>query len=116
MKKTQLLEVLKNLGLSTNEASVYFASLALGPATIIRIARSAEMKRSTVYSVIEGLQQRGLMTIEVKGFKKLYSAEDPVKLEKILESRQKDFRSVLGEFAALYNLKGGESFIKYYQG
>ena len=56
------------------------------------------------------------MTIEVKGFKKLYSAEDPVKLEKILESRQKDFRSVLGEFAALYNLKGGESFIKYYQG
>ena len=115
-KPNKLEKILVELGLTENEARVYFAALSLGPATVLRIASAAETKRTTVYSVVESLKQKGLMAVEVRGFKKLYTAENPEKLESMLETRRERFRTALPEFAALYNLKGGESFIKYYEG
>jgi hypothetical protein len=56
------------------------------------------------------------MNIEVAGFKKKFSAEHPDKLESILEARRARFKELLPEFSALYNLRGGESFIRYYEG
>ena len=116
MKNTTLTDALKDLGLSENESKVYFASLSLGPATVLKIARVAEIKRTTVYSVIEALQQKGLMNVEVRGLKKLFFAAAPEKLESILEARKDRFKSLLPEFAALYNFRGAEGFIKYYEG
>lgn len=116
MAENKLIETLKDIGLSENEAKVYFAALSLGPATILNIARAAEVKRTTVYSVVDSLKQKGLLTIELKGLKQLYVAENPEKLEAILENRKNEFKNNLPEFLAMYNLKGGESFIKYYEG
>jgi sugar-specific transcriptional regulator TrmB len=116
MKDQKLLETLKEMGLSEHEAAVYFASLSLGSATILKIAEASEVKRTTVYSVIESLEYKGLMNVEIKGLKKLYVPAAPEKLESILEARKDRFRNLLPEFSALYNLQGGESFIKYYQG
>ncbi len=116
MKNTALINALTNFGLSDNEAQVYFASLSLGPATVLNIARSAQIKRTTAYSMIESLKQKGLMNIEVKGLKKLYVAENPEKLEKIMEFRKNIFKDLLPEFTAIYNLKTGQGFIKYYEG
>ncbi len=116
MKNNALLDILHNLGLSENESKVYFSCLSLGPSTILRIAKAAELKRTTVYSVIESLKQKGLVGIEINGFKKKFVAEDPAKLEVILEARRKKLHDSLPEFSALYNLRGGESFIKYYEG
>lgn len=116
MENVQFIEILTQLGLSENEAKVYFSSLSLGPTTILKIAETAEIKRTTAYSVIESLQHKGLMRIDLKGWKKLFVAEPPENLENILEARKEKFQKLLPEFSALYNLKGGESFIKYYEG
>lgn len=116
MKNTKLLGVLSDLGLNENESKVYLASLSLGPTTVLKIAQSAEIKRTTVYSVIESLKQKGLMRIELKGFKEFFVAEDPEKLQTVLEVRREKLREYLPEFSALYNLKGGESLVKYYEG
>lgn len=113
----QALELtLTSLGLSEHEAKVYLAAVSLGPATVMKIAAAAEIKRTTVYSVVESLKQKGLMTIVVKGFKNLFAAENPEKLESILETRKNLLTQTLPELSALYNLKGGESTIKYYEG
>ena len=116
MKNNTLLETLQESGLSENESRVYFAALSLGPATVLKIAQVAELKRTTVYPVIESLKHHGLMHVETKGFKKSYVVERPEKLESVLESRKERFKKLLPEFSALYNLKGGEGFIKYYEG
>ncbi|MBI4363385.1 MAG: hypothetical protein HY545_00875 [Candidatus Doudnabacteria bacterium] len=116
MRNIKLIELLQELGLSENESKVYFASLSLGPATVLKIAHIAEIKRTTVYSVVESLMQKGLINIEVKGFKKLYAAQDPEKLETMLEAKRGKLKNLLPEFSAIYNLKGGESFIRYYEG
>ena len=116
MKNTEFIKVLTDLGLSEHEALVYLASLSLGATTILKIAEAAEIKRTTVYSVVESLKHKGLMRVEIKGLKKLYTAESPEKVEGLIENRKQNFQNLLPEFSALYNLKGGESFIKYYEG
>lgn len=112
----KLLKTLAETGLTEHEARVYLATLSLGPSTVLKIARESGVKRTTVYSVIESLKQKGLMIIEPRGFKQLYIAEDPTRLESVLESRKQTLQKELPELSALYNLKGGESLIKYYEG
>ena len=116
MKTTPLVTTLTNIGLSEHEAKVYLAGLSLGPTTVLKLARSAELKRTTVYTIIDELKKRGLMNIEVRGFKKLYTVEDPRRLELVLEEQKERFKNELPEFLALYNLKGEEGTIKYYEG
>ena len=116
MKNKKLVSVLLDLGLTENEANVYLASISTGPATIMKIAQTAEMKRTTVYSIVETLKKEGLMLIEMKGWKKLYVAESPEKLKTLLNNKKRRLQDNLPEFLALYNLKGNESFIKYYEG
>lgn len=116
MKNENLEKLLINLGLNEGESKVYLASLGLGPTTILKISRSAEIKRTTVYSIIESLKQKGLINIEIRGWKKLFVAENPEKLDSILEIRRKELKNSLPELLAMYNLKGDEGFIKYYEG
>ena len=104
MKNKKLLQILIDLGLSENEASVYLAALSLGPTTILKIAKTAEMKRTTIYSVIDSLKKRGLINIEIKGFKTLFTAENPEKLETMLDSHREQLRNSLPEFLGMYNL------------
>lgn len=116
MKNKKLQGILEDIGLSENEARVYLAALAIGPTTILRVAKAAEIKRTTAYSVVESLKQRGLMNIELRGFKQLFAAEDPEKMRGILETRKEKFIESLPEFSSLYNLKGGGGIVKYYEG
>ena len=108
--------MLTDLGLSTNSAEIYLASLSLGPSSILFLARETGIKRTTIYSIVDDLIRKGLMRIEVRGFKKFFAAENPERLEHMLELRQKQIGKFLPELQALYNLKKGESIIKYYDG
>lgn len=116
MKNQKLLEVVKSIGLDEAEAQVYLTSLSLGPTTVLKIARGSDIKRTTVYGIIESLQSKGLMRIELKGLKQLYVAENPENLESILDRRKIEFNAKLPDLMALYKLEGGESSIKYYTG
>ncbi len=116
MKNDKLLTILTKIGLHEKEANVYLASLSLGPTTILKLARACNIKRTTIYGIVEDLKQKGLMIVEQKGLKQIYAPENPEKLESMLESRQLEFQKSLPEFLGLYKLKGEESVIKYYTG
>lgn len=112
----KLYKTLINIGLSENEAKVYLNALSLGKTTILKISRASEVKRTTIYNVIESLKQLGLIRIEQKGWKTYYAAENPERLEGIMERKRKELKENLDEFKALYNIEGGSSLIKYYEG
>ena len=116
MNADHLKKILVDSGLSENEAKVYLFALSLGPTTILKISKAAEIKRTTIYSVIESLKKKGLISLQIKGFKKLYTASNPQKLNKIMEAKQQKLKQKLPEFMAVYNFTGSESFIKYYEG
>lgn len=81
------LKTLEEFGLSAEEAKVYMAGLSLGPTTILKLAKTSEVQRTAVYRVVESLRQHGLMKIELKGLKKLYAAESPHNLKRVLEEK-----------------------------
>lgn len=116
MQDKKLLEVLKNMGLSENESKVYLGAISLGQTTILKIAQTAQLKRTTVYAVTESLKQKGLIHIEEKGMKRVYVAEDPKKLEVLLENRKKELIELLPAFSSLYKLKESDSVIRLYEG
>lgn len=116
METNHLIELLKEIGLSEHESAVYFTMVSLGPSPILKIARASEVKRTTIYSVIDSLKEKGLARVEVSGFKSLYAAESPEKLENILENRRSKFRKHLNDFLSVYNKGGGETLIKIYEG
>lgn len=112
-------EVFSNVveaGLSENEARVYIAALSLGPSSVKDIAKHAGLKRTTVYPIFESLQDQGLMNIQIKGFKRNYAAEDPSRLEGLLEKKKQRLTDSLAQLATIYGLKHSDTAIKHYDG
>lgn len=117
MSKNNLIETLTDLGLDEKEARVYMASLSLGPATVLAIAKSAGVKRTTVYSVVESLKKKGLVIIEVRGFKKFYTPQPPSRLEVLLAEKRKVLQNSMPKLLELYGLEGSSTgSIKHYEG
>ncbi len=65
-----LINQLQKIGFSDKEAAVYLASLELGPATILELAKKAKVKRPTVHVLVEGFIKRGLASSFEKGKKR----------------------------------------------
>ena len=54
----EVFQVLKSIGLTEKEASVYLALLTLGTADVGEIAQKSGQKRTTCYTVIENLKKK----------------------------------------------------------
>ena len=114
---------LKHLGLSDKEASVYLASLEMGPSSVQDLSHKSKVNRATTYVMIESLINRGLMSTFIKGKKRYYAAETPERLMSILNMQQKElvqkqeeFKDVLPLLMALYNVEGAKPQIRYLEG
>lgn len=116
MQKDDIKNTLVDFGLSEHEALVYLAALSLGPSTANEIAKHSGVKRTTIYPVVESLKRKGIMNIEVNGLKKSIVAENPEKLEQIIEQKKARLIGMIPELTAIQSLKNNESFIKYYEG
>src|SRR3989338_3643963 len=122
-----MLDELKIIGLSENEARVYLALLELGSATAQEISRKSGIKRATPYVQLEALAELGLVTsfektaANKKGLpagkagasKTYFRAEDPEYLVKIIErekktagERERALGDVLPKLGKLYSSAG----------
>ncbi len=116
INKESLLKTLLDFGLSEKEAIVYLTSLELGPSSVLKISKLCALKRPTVYLIVESLTKKGLMSIEIKGFKKYYKAENPDRLETIFNERKQELLKHLPFFHEIYAKDKSDSFIKYHEG
>jgi len=116
MKNYKLIQVLKEIGLNDKEAAVYLAAIGLGPTTILRLAANSGIKRTSVYSIVESLKIKGLMNLEVMGFKTRYAAAPPAALKAVLSNRLTVLDNCMSEFAEVYNTRNEYSIIRQYEG
>lgn len=114
---------LKHIGLSENEAKVYLAMLELGSSPMLEIAAKAGINRPTAYAQIESLKKMGLISMQTKGKKQLYIAEDPEQLEflidrekKDLEQKQEELKGVLPELKELFNTTEDRPHVRFFEG
>ena len=116
MHKKRFIKTLLDWGLSENEAAVYFSALSLGKTTVSAIAADSGVKRTSIYSLYESLKEKGLMSVEVRGFKQVYVAESPETLKRVIETKKQEFEDLLPEFLRVYKVGSDSDTIKYYEG
>ncbi|WP_267639903.1 TrmB family transcriptional regulator [Haloarchaeobius amylolyticus] len=64
VEEDDAIESLERLGLTSYEAKVFIALQKLGTGTAREVSRVADVPRSQVYSVTEGLEDRGLIEVQ----------------------------------------------------
>jgi sugar-specific transcriptional regulator TrmB len=114
---------LKELGLTEYEALVYQACLKRGELTIMELAKTTSISRTTIYGVADELVKKGLIRFIQKGAHRIYSAEDPHKLDTMLEKAKVELdrkgaflSSILPSLAMQYMATDSKPVVSYYQG
>jgi len=116
-------DILKDLGLSENEAKVFLAAVKAGLAPISRVAHEARIARTYVYELAEELKAKGLLAeVEVGKIKKI-QALDYGGLLSYVERRQRDMqlletdlKKAEGEFLALRSSLPQKTKVRFFEG
>lgn len=96
-----IVSTLKKLGLTEKQARVYLAMLELGESVMTKIAKRANLKRPTVYLIIDELNILGLSSEIIKGKKKFYSAVHPKRFVELAKFRADQADKILPELVAI---------------
>jgi len=113
--KNQIL-VLQKLGLDEKEARFYLAALEFGPTTILKLANSTSLQRSTIYEFLDDLIEKGIIEIIISGKRKLYQGSDPKKLKSLLAQQQSLLDSIIPELSAMMGKGDQRPKIMLYEG
>lgn len=111
-----MINELAKLGLNEKEAKVYLALLELGESNIQGLSIKSSVKRTTVYDVLESLKEKGLITEMTKNKKNVIVAEDPRKIENILDEKKDTLKRMLPELLSITNVLDNKPKIKFYEG
>lgn len=111
-----LKESLKEFGLDDKKAKVYLAMLELGTAKAHEIAHKAKIARPTTYDILEKLSQDGLVGSYEKRGIRYYIANDPEKIKRQLQEKEKAFDAILPELKSVYNSLSAKPKISYFEG
>jgi len=112
----ELKSQLQQLDLHGKKADVYLACLELGASSVIEIAKKAGIKRTTAYDILLDLEQKGLISQTTKGKKRLFVGEDPEKIKKDLQAKERMFSEILPMLKSAYNVRGVKPRIRFYEG
>ena len=108
-------KILTDVGLTELEAKVYLAALELGPAKVVQIAKQAEVKRPTVYVILDNLTKKGFVNKIQKEKTTLYSTQQPKMILNKYKEKLANFTDLIPYFEAKFN-KGPKPKIRYYEG
>ncbi len=108
--------VLSQLGFSKNETDVFLALLELGAASTQEIAKKAGIKRTTTYSILDSLLQRGFAAKAKIDGKMKFKAEPPEKLLLTISNLHNQITKLMPELMAIYNSKQTKPKIVFFEG
>lgn len=120
-------KVLHNLDFSEKETLVYLTILELGSAKVNEIAKKAEINRTTVYDVLEGLVHKGLVSKYKKGQTTFFNVLDPKQLltyldrekeekAKIIAQQKKKVEEIIPELVSLQNIYTDKPKVQMFEG
>jgi len=115
--------MLERLGLTKHEAKIYLALLELGSTNAGPIIAKTKLHRQIVYSALENLIDKGLVTFVVEKNRRYFQATEPEQFkewfkeeEKEIDVRRKEFERLLPELLAKKPVKGKEQEVCIYRG
>ncbi len=115
LTKTRL--TLQNaVGLSRNEAKTYLALVKHGSSKAGKVAKEAQLDRSSCYLALQNLIARGFATHVTIGKVKFFAAADPKNLAGELQAKLDETRGVLSSLEKEYATAKLASNVRLYKG
>ena len=83
------------LGLKEKENQTYLALLASGPLLANQLAKKTKQVRTTVYSQLDSLVEKGFASYTIQGGKRYYKAVNPQKLLEVFSEKKAEEEAAL---------------------
>ncbi|MCL5666404.1 MAG: hypothetical protein M1383_01375 [Patescibacteria group bacterium] len=109
-------ELLQNLGLSGEETRIYLAALEMGKSLPKHLAEKAGVKRPTLYKLMPGLLEKGLLSETVMGKRRYFVGEDPEVLLNKKQSEIDQMEALLPRLRMLLATASHKPKIIFYEG
>lgn len=109
-------DVLKELGLSPNEARIYEALLELGESSITEIATRTNIHRRNVYDAVNRLVDKGVITPVIGDKESRYAPVEPNKFFEMVEEKRTKLEEILPAMQKLFSEKKTTEGVFVYSG
>lgn len=123
MPNHMILKTLTQLGFSEKKINVYLACLKLGPSPVRKIAEEAKINRGSTYDILKNLIQDGLVSYYHKQKNQYFIAEDPKKLNHLVEERHQllletkgRIYAIIPQLKSVYENAQAKPVVKFYEG
>ena len=107
---------LEQIGLTRNQSLVYLSLLKLGSTTAQEVMKDSGLHSSRVYESLEKLQEIGLASYVIKGFKKYFQASAPQRLMEYLDEKKHMVSQLLPELESMVGMKREQITAQIYKG
>jgi sugar-specific transcriptional regulator TrmB len=95
MRIDEKMELLRGIGLSDREILAYSGLLKLGPSSATQLAKEVGLKRTTVYSILENLIRKEIVSSYRKGHKAIFDPLIPNKLLSLYERKLESLTTLI---------------------
>ena len=83
-------ELLKQIGLTENEAKVYEALIKIGNSTSSKIVSTAKISGGKIYETLDKLHQKGLISTSIINGVKHFQATKPESIMNFIDEQKKE--------------------------
>lgn len=108
-------EVLARNGFTEKEARVYLSCLALGPSTVLKISRKADISRGSCYDLLETMLEKGFVSRFHDAKHVIFSASDPDTLLRQTKDNVRQFELSIPELKGMFH-KHARPRVRYFEG
>jgi HTH-type transcriptional regulator, sugar sensing transcriptional regulator len=109
-------EELAKLGFGDKKIALYRALLESGGGSAADLARTAGVKRTTAYDILDELYRDRLATVTFAGKKRIFTAEPPENLQSLVEQQMAAVDRVLPGLKELYSKHENRARVRFYEG
>lgn len=110
------LEKLKQIGLNEKESRVYLELLKSGDVLVSEIAKNTGINRSLLYTILENMEEKGMVSYIIKNNLRYYRAIEPAKILSLLKEKEKGFQEILPELMKLHRPRTKKPIVEILEG
>lgn len=107
---------IEEAGFSDKEAAVYIAILEVGRGSVMEIAKTAKVDRTTTYRILQSLLAIPLVQTFKEDKKTKWAALHPRYLIEYIQKKKRTIQELFPELEALYNLNEEKPKLAYFEG
>ena len=108
---TSMRDTLLTLGLTDNEVDIYLSLMDIGSGTAYDVIKKSGLHRNSVYSSLQGLVKKKLVTQVERNKKQYFEPVDPQRILLLEEAHMERVKELVPQLKAMYNTRPTEIIV-----